>query len=108
MKKSNLPLTEDLDFAYLLQLLPPLQDVPEFSWLAELFSIIGHESLLDLCKYAGGELIRIPTLDELLHAIESLQYFYDIEIRKSLTLEDVPASYRTTVGHIIETYNNAG
>lgn len=107
MKKNKLPLTEDLDFAYLLQLLPPLQDVPEFSWLAELFSIIGHESLLDLCKYAGGEVIKIPTLDELLNAVESLQYFYDIEIRKSLTLDDVPINYRTIVQHIIETYNNA-
>ena len=53
-KRIKLPITEELDFAYLLSLLPPLKDEPEFAWLPELFSIVGHESLIRLCKYAGG------------------------------------------------------
>ena len=47
-RKNKLPLTEELDFAYLLELMPPLHGQPEFSWLPELFSIVGHESLLKL------------------------------------------------------------
>lgn len=103
--KSKLPLTEDLDFAYLLQLLPPLYEVEEFSWLSELFSIVGHEALIDLCRYAGGETIKIPTLDQLSDAIESLQYFYDIHIKKSTDLDSVPVKYRTTVNKIMDVYN---
>ena len=63
--KNKLPLTEDLDFHYLLGLLPALTDEPEYAWLPELFSTIGYQSLLDLCEYAGGETIRIPTIEEL-------------------------------------------
>lgn len=78
--KNKLPITEELDFHYLLALLPPLYDIPEFQWLPELFSCIGHEKLIKLCKYAGGETIRIPTLDELSDSIDALQNFYDAEI----------------------------
>ena len=65
MRRKQLPVTEELDFHYLLSLMPPLHDIDEFSWLPELFSIIGHEKLILLCKYAGGEVIRIPTIDQL-------------------------------------------
>ena len=42
MTNKKLPITEELDFAYLLELMPPLHDIPEFSWLPELFAIIGQ------------------------------------------------------------------
>lgn len=85
--KNNLPITEELDFHYLLSLLPPLQGVPEFALLPELFSILtsdkeGYEKLVDLCNFCGGETIRVPTIDELSDSIEALQYFYDTEIKK--------------------------
>ena len=41
--KNNLPITEELDFHYLLSLLPPLQGEPEFAMLPELFSILSSE-----------------------------------------------------------------
>ena len=50
---SKLPATEELDFAYLLELMPPLHNIEEFAWLPELFSIIGVEKLVLLCRYAG-------------------------------------------------------
>lgn len=90
MKKSDLPLTEEIDFHYLLSLLPPLYNVPEFAWLPELFSIIDYDSLINLCKYAGGETIRIPTIDQLADSIESLQWFYDVCIKKSKLEHGVP------------------
>ena len=43
---SELPISEELDFQYLLQLLPPLENEPEFAWLPELFSIIGAKKLI--------------------------------------------------------------
>lgn len=105
---SKLPVTEELDFAYLLSLMPPLHDVPEFSWLPELFAIIGHERLLTLCKYAGGETIKIPTLDELSRSIDALQWFYDISIKGIKTYDEVPYDLDDMVQKIGEVYDAAG
>lgn len=105
---SKLPVTEELDFAYLLSLMPPLHNVPEFSWLPELFAIIGHERLLTLCKYAGGETIKIPTLDELSKSIDALQWFYDISIKRIKTYDEVPYDLDDMVQKIREVYDAAG
>lgn len=101
----KLPITEELDFHYLLGLMPPLHDVPEFSWLPELFSIVGYESLIKLCKYSGGELIRIPTLDELSMSIDALQYFYDVYIKKSKSASEIPDGLSELVDKIRTVYN---
>lgn len=100
-----LPITEELDFAYLLELMPPLHNLPECAWLPELFSIIGHERLILLCKYAGGETIRIPTMEELCSSIEALQYLYDIRIKGTATINDVPSELQFTVKKMLEIYN---
>ena len=102
---SNLPITEELDFAYLLELMPPLHSVPEFAWLPELFSIIGHERLLLLCKYAGGETIQIPTLEQLSNSIEALQIWYDIHVKHSRSPIDVPIELKDTYNAIEKVYN---
>lgn len=88
--KSEFPIPEELDFQYLLQLLPPLEDDEAFVCLPELFSIIGAEKLITLCKYAGGETIKIPTLDQLLKDIEALQWYYDVYIKKSKSSFEIP------------------
>ena len=90
MKDKELPITEELDFQYLLQLLPPLEGDADFAWLPELFSIIGVERLVTLCKYAGGETIKIPTLKQLSKDIEALQWFYDIYVNKIKSATDIP------------------
>lgn len=102
---SDLPITEELDFAYLLELMPPLHNVAEFAWLPELFSIIGHEKLILLCKYAGGESITIPTLEQLTSSIEALQWFYDIRIKKTKSEFEVPPNMKFLVRKISEIYN---
>lgn len=96
---------EELDFHYLLGLLPPLYNVPEFSWLPELFSIIGHERLIKLSKYCGGERIRIPTLEQLSDSIEALQWFYDVYINKKNAITDVPARIHPLFAKIMNIYN---
>lgn len=102
----KLPVTEELDFHYLLGLMPPLQGIPEYSWLPELFSIVGHESLIKLCKYAGGELIRIPTLDELSKSIDAIQWFYDVYIKKSKSDAEVPDGLSEQVDKIKAVYDD--
>ena len=102
---SRLPITEELDCAYLLELMPPLHDVPEFSWLPELFSIIGHERLLLLCKYAGGETITIPTIEQLTKSIDALQLFYDINIKQCKTNMDIPIDLRDIYMKLVDIYN---
>lgn len=103
--KNKLPITEELDFHYLLELMPALHGIDNFQWLPELFSIIGYESLLDLCKYAGGEVIQIPTVDELSNSINALQLFYDIEIKKCKTIESAPSDLISLVQQIKEIYD---
>lgn len=102
----KLPIAEELDFHYLLGLMPPLHNVPEFSWLPELFSIVGHESLIKLCKYAGGEQIRIPTLGELSKSIDALQCFYDVYIKKSKSESEIPDGLSELVDKIRVVYND--
>lgn len=101
----KLPITEELDFHYLLGLMPPLHDVPEFSWLPELFSIVGYESLIKLCKYAGGEQIKIPTLSELSKSIDAIQYFYDVYIKQSKSESEIPDVLSELVDKIRVVYN---
>lgn len=102
---SKLNRTEDLDFHYLLSLMPPLHDMKEFSWLPELFSTIGHESLIKLCKYAGGETIRIPTLYELSDSIDALQSYYDVYIKHVYTSEEIPTKLKDLVKKIKEVFD---
>lgn len=97
--------TEELDFHYLLGLMPPLHDAPEYAWLPELFSIIGHEKLILLCKYAGGEVVKIPTLQELLDSIDALQLFYDINIARRKPVQDVPDNLIRLYTKICEVYD---
>lgn len=104
MNKSKLPITEDLDFHYLLGLMPPLHNEPEFAWLPELFSTIGYESLITLCKYAGGETIKIPTLDQLSRSIDALQYFYDVDIKKCKVCSEIPSDLSDLYAKIHEVY----
>lgn len=105
MNKQSLPLTEELDFAYLLELMPPLYNIPEFSWLPELFSIIGHERLLKLCKYAGGEKIQIPTLDQLSSSMEVLQLFYDVHVKKNKDITQVPVKHLPLFMKVVDIYD---
>lgn len=106
-RKSKLPITEELDFAYLLELMRPLHDVPEYACLPELFSILGHELLIKLCRYSGGETIKVPTLSELSSSVLALQWFYDINIKHTKSENDVPKSIESLYFKIKDIYNNA-
>jgi hypothetical protein len=70
--------------------MPAMKDEPGFELLPELFSIVGYESLILLCKFAGGETITIPTLEELTQNIDALQWYYDININKTKKLHEIP------------------
>lgn len=100
----ELPITEELDFQYLLQLLPPLEDTPEFANLPELFSIIGARNLITLCKYAGGETITIPTLEQLSKDIDALQCYYDVYISHKKSVGEIPTELVALVMKIKSVY----
>ena len=102
--KDDLSIKEELDFQYLLQLLPPLENEPEFAWLPEVFSIIGARNLITLCKYAGGETIKIPTLDQLSTDIDALQWYYDVYITKKKSVADIPLNLADLVLKIQNIY----
>jgi hypothetical protein len=100
----DLPVKDELDFQYLLQLLPPLENEPEFAWLPELFSIIGARNLITLCKYAGGETIKLPTMEQLAQDIEALQWYYDVFISRKKELGEIPSNLCALVMKIRDTY----
>ena len=104
--KSDLNLRDSSDFACLLELMAPLTDEPSYSCLPELFSILGHEKLLLLAKYAGGTEIRIPTVEELNDSIEALQWYYDIHIAKKRKLTHAPFKCRPTILKLEERFKD--
>ena len=103
---TELSLTEELDFHYLLTLMRPLHDEPEFSWLPELFTLIGHENVIKLCKYAGGETITIPTLFDLTMSIRAMEYYYSVYISKTKVYTDIPVELRPMVTKIRTYYKD--
>lgn len=105
MSNKELSIKEELDFQYLLQLLPPLENTPEFAWLPELFSIIGAKNLITLCKYAGGETIKIPTIEQLSSDIDALQWYYDVYIKHSKSAGEIPTELFSLVEKIRTVYN---
>ena len=102
----ELSITEELDFQYLLQLLPPLENEPEFALLPELFSIIGAKKLITLCKYAGGETVKIPTIDQLSKDIDALQWYYDVYISHKKSVDDIPIEFIDLVLKIKSVYQS--
>lgn len=105
MNTQKLNITESSDFHYLLELMMPLYDIEEFAWLPELFSIIGHEKLLLLAKYAGGESIKIPTIDQINNALEALDWFYRVYITKKKRRKSIPKEYLELVDKIKEVFD---
>lgn len=101
----QLSITESSDFYSLLELMLPLYQLEEFACLPELFSIIGHEKLLLLAKYAGGSTIRIPTLDELTTALESLDWYYRVYITRKKRRKSIPEEYLPLVDKIKEVFD---
>lgn len=101
----ELSIRDELDFQYLLQLLPPLENEPEFAWLPELFSIIGARNLITLCKYAGGETIKIPTIGQLATDIDALQWYYDVYIVHKKSVTEIPLQLRELITKIQAVYN---
>lgn len=102
--KSKLPIAEELDFQYLLELMRPLHGIPQYSYLPELFAIIDFDNFIDLCNYVGGETIVVPTIEELNKSLTTLQWFYDVYIKHIKTAEEIPPEYFTLVDKIHTVY----
>ena len=103
--EKSLSITETSDFYLLLELMLPLYKEEQYAWLPELFSIIGHERLIALAKYAGGETIKIPTLDQLISSLEALDWYYKVYIRKCKYKKSIPEEYVGLVEKIREVFD---
>jgi len=106
-KDNKLSLTEDFDFASILELMVPMYYRPEYAWLPELMSIVGYQSLIRLCKVAGGEKIMIPTIDQLSEAVEAMDWYYRVWVTKRSKITDVPPGLSHLVEVIARTYEDA-
>lgn len=98
----ELSITESSDFQYLLELMVPLYEDPAYAWLPELFSVIGYEKLILLCKFCGGSRIRIPTLDQLTESIQALDWYYKTHITREKRMPSVPPELIPKVQKIAE------
>jgi hypothetical protein len=101
-REKSLSITESSDFYLLLELMLPLYKEEHYAWLPELFSIVGHERLIKLAKYAGGETIKIPTIEELTTSIEALDWYYKVYIKKCKYKKSIPPQYLDLVNKIKE------
>lgn len=80
--KDELKKLKEVDiWSLMLFVLYKFQQIPEYSSISELAYILDQKSMLRLCEYFGGQVIKIPTIDqleELLYAMLIYQYV-DIE-----------------------------
>jgi hypothetical protein len=106
LNQSELNLTEQQDFSYLLQLMMPLYQENAYALLPELFTILDYKKVIELSKYMGGETVRIPTIQELSESLESLQWFYDVYINKSKPYDSIPKEYLDNVTSIKSIYDD--
>lgn len=88
--------------------MPALHSVPQFAWLPELYSLIDEEALTRLCAVAGGETIRIPTLDELEASINALQWYYDVYLVHRKQPSEIPDTVKVLVKCICDVYESSG
>ena len=103
--EKKLDITQSSDFHCLLELMLPLYKVKEYASLPELFSILGYEKLLLLMKYAGGETIKIPTVDQLNKALEALDWYYRVYVTHRKYRKSIPPEYRELVAKIKEVFD---
>lgn len=104
-KKPQLPPVEDIDFAYLLALMRPIHDVDGYALLPELFALLGHENMIMLSRFFGGETFTVPTLEELGDSIDAIQAFYDVYIKRTKTEDDIPVHVEGIVREIKQVYD---
>ena len=81
MLKSNIDNFKQQDFySLLLFSLYKMTNVPEYSSLSEMAYVLDKDNFLNLCEYFGGQVIRIPTTQELESLIYSLLLYQYVKV----------------------------
>lgn len=81
MIKNNIKNLKEMDFySIALFTLFKMTEKPEYSSLSQLAYILDEENLLNLCEYFGGQVIRIPTTQELESLIYSLLLYQYVKV----------------------------
>lgn len=69
-------------YSILLFILFRLTDNPEYSSLSRLAYILDIDNLLKLCKFFGGNIIKIPTIDQLEDICNGLLLYQKVDLEK--------------------------
>lgn len=64
-----------------------LTDIPEYTTIGELPYILDRENMLKFCEYFGGQVIKVPTVDEI-HSIMYLLLLYQYVNIDGMDYED--------------------
>lgn len=81
MIKNDLNNLKEADlYSLILFSLYKLIPTPEYSSISQLAYVLDKENLLNLCKYFGGQVIRIPTVDELENLILALTLYQHVNL----------------------------
>lgn len=99
---------------YALQFLFPLKNDADYAAVPELLPFVGLDGFLHLCKYFGGQSIKIPTLSELNSLLVAIELYTKIHVRNMTeetalhqTLREIgelPADAYKTYKRIAELY----
>lgn len=83
MAKNDILNLKEVDlWSLLLFVLYKLRDINEMSTISEMAYLLPKESILTLCQYYGGELIRVPTIEEMGDVLNVLSLYNKVDIEK--------------------------
>lgn len=67
-------------WSIMLFVLYKFQNISEYSTMSELAYVLDQKNFLRLCEYFGGQIIKIPTLDELEDTIYAMLLYQYIDV----------------------------
>ena len=67
-------------WSLMLFVLYNFQKIPEYSSISELCYVLDEKNLLKLCEYFGGQIIKIPTIDQLEETLYGMLMYQYIDV----------------------------
>lgn len=81
--KNELKKLKEIDiWSLMLFVLYNFQKIPEYSTISELAYILDQKNLLKFCEYFGGQVIKVPTIDQVEETILAMLLYQYIDVEK--------------------------
>ena len=87
-----------------LTTLPELYGVIEFARIPELFTALGREQFFNVCNILGGAIFKIPCVDDIVTAMNSLQAFHKVVIEKTQSEDQISENLKPFVHKLMRSY----